>query len=117
MTRNSLKTLLLGATFAVFAAACTETPNGFEPDSAGPEIAPPSLAVSQIGTINNPTVDNRLDMTVVNNTESINGACFIAAPSGGATGTGLYKPFKRVNVNRTWFQAWNTGTRPIPVGE
>jgi hypothetical protein len=70
-------------------------------------------AVSAIGTVNNPTAGNRTDMTVANNTDMVEGACFIAAPSGSATGTGLYKPFMRVNVNKTVYQGWNTSTRPI----
>jgi hypothetical protein len=97
---------------AAMTAGCSEDPAQLRT----PDDSTPTMAVSAIGTINNPTVDNRLDLTTVNNTEEIDGACFIASPTGSATGTGLYKPFKRVNVNRTWFQAWNTGTRPIIAG-
>jgi hypothetical protein len=116
MNRNSTwpwartGSLALGA--AMLLASCSEGPTNTQ---QAREVATPEAAgaVSAIGTINNPTAGNRIDMTVTNNTATHNGACLIAAPTGGATGTGLYKPFMRVNVNKTWYQGWNTGARPI----
>jgi hypothetical protein len=90
MTRNPFKALLLGATFTVFAAACTDEPIAFEAPGEGDETSTSTVVSADVGIASHDMVDLTTPLTWAT---LANGALALSGPHEQGTGAGTFPSF------------------------